>query len=163
MVRSTFCISLRDSLTNEQPHEDGPSYHPVVATLSLGSHTVMHYYQYTPPVSPDDGQHGRTIDTRPPLSLLLEPRSLVITTSALYTDHLHGISEVGEDHLIAHDGGRNNGETAGTRVANYEMIKGEDEKKVVMHGGTLRRQTRYSLTCRDVGKVFSIRPGVARK
>ena len=29
-----------------QPHEDGPSYHPVVATISLGSHTVFHYYRY---------------------------------------------------------------------------------------------------------------------
>lgn len=163
MVRSLFYTPLVIVLTDEQPHEDGPSYHPVVATLSLGSHTIMHYFQYTPSTSPDDSKHGRTIDTTPSLSLLLEPRSLVITTSALYTDHLHGISEVQEDHLITHDSGRNDGETVGIRVANYEMIRGEDEKKAVMHGGILQRQTRYSLTCRDVGKVVSIRPGVARK
>ncbi|KAF8588035.1 hypothetical protein K439DRAFT_1336264, partial [Ramaria rubella] len=28
------------------PHEDGPSYHPVVATLSLGSHAVFNYHRY---------------------------------------------------------------------------------------------------------------------
>ena len=36
MVRSLFYTPLVIVLTDEQPHEDGPSYHPVVATLSLG-------------------------------------------------------------------------------------------------------------------------------
>lgn len=29
-----------------KPHKDGPLYHPVVGTVSLGSHTVFHYYAY---------------------------------------------------------------------------------------------------------------------
>ena len=27
-----------------QPHEDGPLYHPVVTTVSLGSHTLLDFY-----------------------------------------------------------------------------------------------------------------------
>lgn len=28
-----------------QPHEDGPLYHPIVTTVSLGSHTLLDFYQ----------------------------------------------------------------------------------------------------------------------
>ena len=28
-----------------QPHEDGPLYHPVVTTISLGSHTLLDFYK----------------------------------------------------------------------------------------------------------------------
>ncbi|TEB33852.1 hypothetical protein FA13DRAFT_1730122 [Coprinellus micaceus] len=75
------------------PHEDGPKYHPVVATLSLGSHSVFHYYRYNETESPE-GQgasgSGRSIDRNPVLSLLLERRSLVISFNDMYTSHLHG-------------------------------------------------------------------------
>ncbi|CAE6476086.1 unnamed protein product [Rhizoctonia solani] len=83
------------------PHQDGAAYHPVVATLTLGSHAVMDYYQYRePPQITTDGltkksqgeNSGRVIDSVPILRLLLEPRSLVITHGVLYTQHLHGIS-----------------------------------------------------------------------
>ncbi|VDB92215.1 unnamed protein product [Peniophora sp. CBMAI 1063] len=113
------------------PHQDGPAYHPVVATLSLGSHTVMHYYRYN---SPSD----RSIDPSPVLSLLLEPRSLVITTAALYTECLHGIEGVGEDVL------------GGVRLANGGMVPSE------RRDGVMGRGTRYSLTCRDVERVASV-------
>lgn len=89
------------------PHQDGPAYHPVVATLSLGSHTVMEYYRYRPSNTPNPAAHtnaipessGRTIDPTPVLRLFLEPRSLVITHGDLYTQHLHGISGVHSDHF----------------------------------------------------------------
>jgi hypothetical protein len=29
-----------------QPHEDGPLFHPVVSTISLGSHTVLDFYDH---------------------------------------------------------------------------------------------------------------------
>ncbi|KAJ7607488.1 hypothetical protein FB45DRAFT_395032 [Roridomyces roridus] len=86
------------------PHQDGPAYFPVVSTLSLGSHTMFHYYRYSPDedeAGPDAKTGtGRSIDPSPVLSLLLEPRSLVISERALYTEHLHAIREVKED-LIA--------------------------------------------------------------
>ena len=28
-----------------QPHLDGPMYHPVVSTISLGSHTLLDFYR----------------------------------------------------------------------------------------------------------------------
>ena len=28
-----------------QPHEDGPLYHPIVTTISLGSHTLLDFYK----------------------------------------------------------------------------------------------------------------------
>ncbi|KAF8600855.1 hypothetical protein BDV93DRAFT_538646 [Ceratobasidium sp. AG-I] len=91
------------------PHQDGPAYHPVVATLSLGSHTVMEYYQYQPASASDSdigtnttpGRSGRAVNPSPALRLLLEPRSLVITHGDLYTQHLHGISGVHSDHFTA--------------------------------------------------------------
>jgi len=41
----------------------------------------------------------------------------------------------------------------GVPVANWEMVTGEDVKKVMREGGVLKRSTRYSLTCRDVERV----------
>ncbi|CDO77484.1 hypothetical protein BN946_scf184902.g18 [Trametes cinnabarina] len=154
-----------------KPHEDGPAYHPVVATLSLGSHAVFHYYKYksdddtatTPDASSQAERSagtttaagpmsatgsGKPIDPRPILSLLLEPRSLVITTSALYTAHLHGIDEVQEDRFDVADG-----RAPRERIANFDMLRTEEAKEAIANGGTLVRGMRFSLTCRDVEKV----------
>lgn len=81
-----------------QPHEDGPAYHPVVATISLGSHTVFHYYAYekegeeNPGLDPGNSNTptGRIVNQKPVLSVLLEPRSLVVSTGEMYVSHLHG-------------------------------------------------------------------------
>ncbi|KAH9886714.1 hypothetical protein C8Q73DRAFT_768982 [Cubamyces lactineus] len=148
------------------PHEDGPAYHPVVATLSLGSHTVFNYYKYKTDVDSDATQAeqsagtttaegpmaaagaGKPIDPNPVLSLLLEPRSLVITTSSLYTTHLHGIDEVAEDIFIMADG-----RGPHERIANFEMLREKEAKDAIANGGKLERGMRFSLTCRDVEKV----------
>ncbi|KAG2143988.1 hypothetical protein BD769DRAFT_1650339 [Suillus cothurnatus] len=128
------------------PHEDGPSYHPVVATISLGSHTIFHYYQYNKDkdsLSVDAGSVGRSIDPVPLLSLFLEPRSVVVTTGELYTSHLHGIDEVDADTFT------------GDEIVNRHMIQDETIVGIIESGGTVERTTRYSLTCRDVEKVAS--------
>ena len=78
------------------------------------------------------------------LSLLLEPRSLVITTGRFYAQCLHGIDPVSEDVF----GGGN-----GVKVANLDMLGGEETRDLARGGRTLMRETRYSLTCRDVAKV----------
>jgi alkylated DNA repair protein alkB family protein 6 len=146
-----------------KPHEDGPSYHPVVATISLGSHAVFHYYNYKSedPLAASESTNqssdtGRVVNPVPILSVLLEPRSVIITTSSLYTSHLHGIQELHEDVIAPTS-------AADTRIplvvgldvpiANWQMLTGENERRIVRDGGTLRRGTRYSLTCRDVEKV----------
>ncbi|KAH7103695.1 hypothetical protein BKA62DRAFT_742451 [Auriculariales sp. MPI-PUGE-AT-0066] len=158
------------------PHEDGPAYHPVVATISLGSHAVFNYYRYlsddpsitasvaSAMLSSKDAAEGRgrPINPNPVLSLLLEPRSLVITRSSLYTGHLHGIEERKEDVFApapAPEEQQENrdpaaeGEIGAVRVANWQTAQNE----VARTGGTLVRDTRVSLTCRDVDRVLDAR------
>ena len=63
--------------------EDGPQYHPVVATLSLGSQAVFHYFQYQPESddygSPHFSWRRQEHQCIPFAILLLEPRSLIIS------------------------------------------------------------------------------------
>jgi alkylated DNA repair protein alkB family protein 6 len=53
-------------------HVDGPVYFPVVANLSLGSHTIMNL---TLKPDPELANHAS------PIRLLLEPRSLLLLSS----------------------------------------------------------------------------------
>ncbi|KAI0076993.1 hypothetical protein K474DRAFT_1596895 [Panus rudis PR-1116 ss-1] len=145
-------VILNEYLSGQgiMPHEDGPSYHPVVATLSLGSHAVFHYYQYRSEedATDDVSGNGRSIDSTPVVSLLLEPRSLVITRGFLYRDHLHGINDVMEDVFPGVGGLRD-----GIEIANVDLLADEAYREMVIQGGTSKRDTRYSLTCRDVERV----------
>ncbi|KIJ41132.1 hypothetical protein M422DRAFT_75676 [Sphaerobolus stellatus SS14] len=146
------------------PHEDGPSYHPVVATLSLGSHAVFHYHRYVeeeepaqPEIStstPDlkGNSRGKPIDLSPVFSLLLEPRSLVITAKSLYTNHLHSIDPIERDLFNTDEGSDNDGDGR-RRIANVDMLKDEQIRRAVKEGGVFERGPRVSLTCRDVEKV----------
>lgn len=98
----------------------------------------------------------RSIDPNPALSVLLEPRSLIITTDELYTQHLHGIDGINEDLLAAHSDSISNLPNIGTkavRVANWKMIVDPQIVEVVKNGGDLKRGTRTSLTCRVVERV----------
>lgn len=152
-----------------QPHKDGPSYHPVVATLSLGSHAVFNYYQYRDSEAPAPMQevsqpangNGRAIDPKPSASVFLEPRSLIITTSELYAGHLHGIDEVAEDVFPPPQ------ETVGSapqqKILNAEMLGSHAAREFILHGGSMSREVRYSLTCRDVERVASVALSIARR
>lgn len=62
---------------------DGPLYHPVIATLNLGSHTILNFYQ----------NEEKTVS----FSLFLEPRSLLIQENDIYNNYMHGIEEKEED------------------------------------------------------------------
>jgi alkylated DNA repair protein alkB family protein 6 len=64
------------------PHTDGPLYTPVIATVSLQSHTVLDLYA--------------TLGEAPRASLLLQPRSLLLLANSLY-EGLHGIAERDSD------------------------------------------------------------------
>jgi alkylated DNA repair protein alkB family protein 6 len=98
----------------------------------------------------------------PALSLLLEPRSLVITTGEQYTARAHGIDAVAEDHVRA------------SELANATMLSSGGSGRAVLRtedGGdrndgevvVLRRETRYSLTCRDVARAMNVGMGIGTR
>ena len=91
----------------------------------------------------------------PVLSLVLEPRSLVITAQEQYTARAHGIDSVTEDRV---------GEFV---WANAELVgrglggsgEGAASLSLQTEGGVLQRGTRYSLTFRDVARVMNVSVG----
>jgi alkylated DNA repair protein alkB family protein 6 len=90
----------------------------------------------------------------PKLSLFLEPRSLVITAQEQYTECAHGIDAVTEDRM-----------EMGDLLANGGMLGSGDcigATRLLGDGGVLSRQTRYSLTCRDVARVMNVSIGTRK-
>lgn len=180
------------------PHEDGAAYFPAVATISLGSHTLLDIYRYVDeelqqkfdaqmakldaeerPAATErrsstaegkrrwdemDGgaipkeriegnvrvvRGARAREPDPVMSILQEPRSLLITTGRWYREYLHGIAERTVD-----------GPEALKKVVNGHMIQDnrlrsavEKAKSGSSEGTQLERDTRLSLTFRDVEKV----------
>ena len=121
------------------PHEDGSAYHPVVATVSLGSHVVLDVYAKKPNESGEREENCRW-------RILQEPRSLLITTGSLYQDHLHGIVETEVDKNLD-----------GKGVANWDLVG----QKKDFEDGAKKRETRVSLTFRDVLKVKRLGKGLS--
>ena len=119
------------------PHEDGAAYHPVVATVSLSGSLVLDITEK--PSEDDVGEKGDRMMWR----IFQEPRSLLVTTGSAYTDTLHGIADVTEDVDLS----------AGT-VANWDLL--DDQTVIEAKGGCNKRETRISLTYRDVKKVSNI-------
>ncbi|KAH8595810.1 alkylated DNA repair protein-like protein alkB 6 [Bisporella sp. PMI_857] len=114
------------------PHKDGPAYHPVVCTVSLGASLCLDIYGNNNDGLPEE---------KPRWKILQEPRSLLISTGELYTDYLHGISQSMDDVDL-------NPNT----VANWKLLRSTEE----ITNGRLERRTRTSLTYRDVIKVSKL-------
>ncbi|OTB08037.1 hypothetical protein M426DRAFT_8246 [Hypoxylon sp. CI-4A] len=114
------------------PHKDGSAYHPVVCTVSLGASLCLNIYK-----PKEDG----TLDPEPTWRILQEPRSLLVTTSSLYTDFLHGIADVTEDVELSEN-----------TIANWELLRSPDD----FADGHNLRKARTSLTYRDVMKVSKL-------
>jgi alkylated DNA repair protein alkB homolog 6 len=114
------------------PHKDGSAYHPVVCTVSLGAALCLDIHG-----TKEDG----TIEAEPKWKIFQEPRSLLITTGELYTDYLHGIAEVTEDVNLDPK-----------TVSNWDLLR--SPKSIT--SGQSERQTRTSLTYRDVLKVSKL-------
>ncbi|KAJ9069631.1 Alpha-ketoglutarate-dependent dioxygenase alkB 6 [Entomophthora muscae] len=72
-------------------HEDGPFYHPMVATLSLGSHTIINYRPKHSALETDPSLKG--------FSLFIEPRSLVVMSEKVYRDFTHEIEPKTADRV----------------------------------------------------------------
>ena len=62
-------------------------YHPTIATVNLGSHTILNYYKV--------GDEKKEVA----FTLYLQPRSLLVQQDSMYTSYLHGIEEKDEDYL----------------------------------------------------------------
>lgn len=145
------------------PHEDGSAYFPAVATVSLGSHTLLDLYRWAeedesshPQVSeqiksPPNHDHSHKIRAREQAavcSILQEPRSLLITAGSAYRDFLHGIAERDYDDAehLAIAINRSAIADHGLRLELDSVFKSPECRH-------LPRSKRVSLTFRDVEKV----------
>lgn len=88
---SAMCCTLRSrlslTLTPPKPHEDGGAYFAAVATVSLGSHTLLDIYRYADTLKEPGEEEARGAVSReqlPRFSILQERRSLLITRGAAY-------------------------------------------------------------------------------
>jgi len=118
--------------TGIMPHKDGSAYYPVVCTVSLGSSLCLNLYK-----SKDDG----ALDPEPVWRILQEPRSLLITTADLYSEYLHGIEPISADVDVSEQ-----------TIANWDLLRSPS----LFQDGLNQRQTRTSLTYRDVLKVSKL-------
>lgn len=109
------------------PHEDGPAYHPIVATVSLGSSAVLDLY----PKGDTERSQWRVFQER---------RSLLITTGEMYNGWLHGIAELEFDVQLE-------------EVVNWGLV----DRKMDYAEARSERGTRISLTFRDVLKVKTLK------
>ncbi|CAG0889766.1 unnamed protein product, partial [Darwinula stevensoni] len=114
-------------------HLDGPTFWPVVATLNLGSHTMLDFYHPIPDASTTQ------VEDRYLGSLLLESRSLSVLCHDFYSKYLHGIKETISDPV--------KGENVIWNLSRTQALEGE----------CLQRRTRISLTIRHVPKVLKTR------
>ncbi|MBE3049757.1 hypothetical protein IMZ48_46130 [Candidatus Bathyarchaeota archaeon] len=105
--------------------------------MSLGSSLCLNLYR-----SKDDG----ALDPEPVYRILQEPRSILITTDDLYTEYLHGITDIDEDVDLSAD-----------TVANWDLLGSQD----TFQKGQNTRQMRVSLTYRDVVKVVKLGNGLS--
>lgn len=124
------------------PHEDGAAYYPLVATVSLGAPIVLDLYSKR---DADQGEGGESESVgvgagmrRPEFRILQERRSLLITRKKIYTDFLHGIAETKNDEGLGPES-----------VCNWDLLREKDRFEC----GSYKRETRVSLTYRDVIKV----------
>ncbi|KAJ6144416.1 hypothetical protein N7470_008311 [Penicillium chermesinum] len=110
------------------PHEDGAAYYPIVATVSLGAPIVLDIYPKNDPAE----------RRNPQFRILQERRSLLVTKERLYSDFLHGIAEVTRDEDLG-----------AQSICNWGLLGDPGPFEV----GSYARETRTSLTFRDVLKV----------
>ena len=124
------------------PHEDGPYYHPVVTTISLGCYTFLDFFRPVPETE------NYSLENRYLFSLFLEPRSLVVLTEDMYKNCLHGIAPQCEDSVIVN------------HIANFDLLSKDTKDLLTKHeslGTKLERtDTRVSVTIRNVPKIIKL-------
>ncbi|KAJ5953639.1 hypothetical protein N7454_000535 [Penicillium verhagenii] len=122
------------------PHEDGPAYYPLVATVSLGAPIVLDLYEKNTPSPRNEHHLSKDVQcpATPQFRVLQERRSLLIMRTSIYTDFLHGIAEVSTDKDL---GSRS--------ICNWDLLR----ERNIYCAGWYPRETRTSITYRDVLKV----------
>lgn len=110
------------------PHVDGPLFTPLIATINLGSSCILKFQTRNPETEQLEEQ----------FSLFLEEGSLLVQTDEVYERFLHCIEEVQEDVITE-------------KVANLDLCSG------ISLGDVVRRDTRISLTIRNVPKVLRLK------
>ena len=117
------------------PHLDGNLFHPIIATISLGSHTVLNYYEPLTEHDKHESSQCPSLEQRLKFKLFVPQRSLILIQAQMFSHFLHGIEEIEEDNLT-------------------------DDKLVVPKGQEMcngQRKTRVSLTIRHVPKTRKIK------
>ncbi|KAJ5557465.1 hypothetical protein N7494_001380 [Penicillium frequentans] len=125
------------------PHEDGSAYYPLVATVSLGAPIVLDLYEKNGHCSGEEYHHFSDMPChgKPQFRILQERRSLLVMRKRIYTDFLHGIAETDTDEDLGPHS-----------ICNWDLLREKD----LYDAGWYRRETRTSLTYRDVFKVAKI-------
>lgn len=118
------------------PHLDGSLFYPTITTISIGSHTVLKFFE---PISTENAT------LKPIYSILLEPRSLLVLQDKLFHYYLHSIEEVKEDLLD-------------DSIVNLNMCSEKYVKNT-----TISRDTRISLTIRHVPKTTRFKLNIGKK
>lgn len=129
-------------------HSDGPLFHPVISTVSCGSHTILQFYEETQAnenhtngnIEINDTQAAINAYRKPVCQLLIEAGSLVVLKDDMYKKYLHSIEEISSD-LITSD------------IANIDRCAVEFKDKI---GKTVERGRRISLTIRNVPKTSKV-------
>ncbi|KAL5366164.1 hypothetical protein BJX96DRAFT_169701 [Aspergillus floccosus] len=123
------------------PHEDGAAYYPLVATVSLAAPIVLDLYSKG---GADDADADADADKRhrqPQHRILQERRSLLVTRGKIYTEFLHGIAETTADEDLGAES-----------ICNWDLLREPQQ----FRGVRVKRETRISLTYRDVLKVAKL-------
>ena len=63
------------------PHLDGPLFHPVISTISLGSPILLDFYN---PVVGQDSIESTQFEDRHLFSINIQPRSLLVLSDQMY-------------------------------------------------------------------------------
>ncbi len=121
------------------PHLDGSLFHPTIATISLGSHTVLNFYEPLSDENISGDEPCKSFEDRLKFKLYVAPRSLILIKDSMFHHYLHGIEEKTKDFK---DG--------------LVFAASEDHEKLG-DGEIIERQTRISLTIRHVPKTKSIK------
>ncbi|KAL1405945.1 hypothetical protein Q8F55_007627 [Vanrija albida] len=171
-VEGRHVLGVNQVLVNEyapgqgiSPHEDGPAFRPLVATLSLGSSSVLDLHHYispsapSPPMIPADGAVGRAIAAVPLGHVLLLPRSLFVLSGSAYSAHLHGIAPRSADWVVRDEAAaaaavEGEGEAPPVVVANAGLLADAPVQAAIASdaGWRAERGTRVSLTFRHAEK-----------